>query len=166
MAAHWTTTKGLPKCLHREHMATFKFNTEVKTEVGGGRGRAEANAAEGGALDVRDLARQVAEALAESGQATAHLTSDSRNSGSGSKLARSSKDVVCGRCGKKGHIKKDCPEKCKACGLKSCGGVKGGAEKCMRLHGIPPRLAGIGRFPGRRGPPVPTRTGGNRGGYQ
>ena len=52
----------------------------------------------------------------------------------------SKSNIICGRCGERGHIKKDCPKKCKECGLKSCGGVKG---RCMTKGGIPAGLAKI-----------------------
>ena len=43
----------------------------------------------------------------------------------------------CHTCGMKGHLSKDCKHRCKYCGLKCCGGVKGVA-KCMVKNGIPP----------------------------
>ena len=40
-------------------------------------------------------------------------------------------------CGTKGHRAAECTRRCKSCGLKNCGGVRG-ADKCMTLTGIPP----------------------------
>ena len=58
----------------------------------------------------------------------------------GGKSGNGKSNIICGRCGERGHIKKDCPKKCKECGLKSCGGVKG---RCMTKGGIPAGLAKI-----------------------
>ena len=51
-------------------------------------------------------------------------------------------NIICGRCGKKGHIKRDCPAKCVRCGLQSCGGIKN-KDRCMTFGGIPAGLAKI-----------------------
>ena len=49
---------------------------------------------------------------------------------------------ACHTCGMKGHMSKDCKRRCKHCGLKCCGGVKG-VDKCMVKNGVPPN----GNFP-------------------
>ena len=66
------------------------------------------------------------------------------------------KEVVCGRCGEKGHFKRDCTKTCKAtvgthvCGLKCCGGVRD-PKRCMVKHGIPPAFRKVmEKHPGSR----------------
>ena len=73
----------------------------------------------------------------ESGEALSAFTGRSGQSG---KNGNGKSNVICGRCGERGHIKKDCTKKCGECGLKSCGGVKG---RCMTKGGIPAGLAKI-----------------------
>ena len=48
----------------------------------------------------------------------------------------------CGRCGKKGHFKRDCTAKCSVCGLQCCGGVRD-PKRCMVRGGIPPSFRKI-----------------------
>ena len=129
--------------LHREHTATAKLNGE--SGGGGGHcGRAEAHVAENGGVrgdvDVDALAARVAEALHISGGAEVLFAA---KSSAKPMTAERMKEMVCGRCGKKGHIKRDCKERCKKCGMQSCGGVKAGPYKCVVLNGIPPRLTKI-----------------------
>ena len=77
----------------------------------------------------------------ESGEALSAFTGKSGGaSRQGGKNGNGKSNVICGRCGERGHIKKDCTKKCGECGLKSCGGVKG---RCMTKGGIPEGLAKI-----------------------
>ena len=56
--------------------------------------------------------------------------------------ASGKKQVTCGRCGKEGHLKRDCKETCKRCGLQCCGGVRD-PKRCMTCEGIKPAFRKI-----------------------
>ena len=92
---------------------------------GQGGGRGDSDTRRGGSANVAEED--------ESGEALSAFTGKSggTNKQSG-KSGNGKSNVICGRCGERGHIKKDCPKKCGECGLKSCGGVKG---RCMTKGG-------------------------------
>ena len=70
--------------------------------------------------------------------AEAQITQGGKPGKSGNKPSK----LTCHRCGKPGHIKKDCTATCPTCGLQRCGGVKN-KDRCMTKNGIPPGLAKI-----------------------
>ena len=124
-----TDYQGIVKLLveqHRQQCAAGGLSGQS-----GGRG--DSDTRRGGSANVAEEE--------ESGEALSTFSGKSGGTNrQGGKSGNGKSNVICGRCGERGHIKKDCPKKCKECGLKSCGGVKG---RCMTKGGIPAGLAKI-----------------------
>jgi hypothetical protein len=111
---------------HRQHYAASGLGGQ-----GGGRG--DSDTRRGGSANVIEE-EELGEALNVFTDRSGGTNKQSGKSGNGKS------NVICGRCGERGHIKRDCPKKCGECGLRSCGGVKG---RCMTKGGIPAGLAKI-----------------------